>query len=243
MFIQRSQPIAEQVLNLLRQRIRDKYYNIDNRMPSENELAAELKVSRATIRSALAALTAEKWIVRYQGDGTYINRRFLDTTMHFGMISEYTSMISSSGQNPDILALHILDSVADYEVAAALEIEPETPVLKIVRLFLADSKPAIYSTNVIPAHLLSRPLTLPDIEEPLPSFFKKHCDQEFTYGLSKISAVTVNGEVAELLHVPDNAPMVCMHEVFYNTNDCPLVWAMNYFNDKVFNLRVARSFD
>jgi GntR family transcriptional regulator len=243
MEIQRVHPIAEQVLALLRQRIRDRVYGPENRLPSESELADELQVSRATIRSALSALAAERLIVRRQGDGTYINRRFLDTTTHFGAISEFTGMIRSSGQEPSIRALEIYSREVRPKEMKALEVAPGSQVLVLVRLFFADGKPAIYSTNSIPEALVCHELHKSDIEEPLPSFFKKFCDQEFTYGISELFAENIPEEIARPLGVDASIPLVGMHEVFYNDRDEPLVFAVNYFNRNVFQLKVARSFD
>ncbi len=243
MEIQRVQPIAEQVLTLLRQRIRDRVYGPENRLPSESELADELQVSRATIRSALSALAAERLIVRRQGDGTYINRRFLETTAHFGAISEFTSMIRSSGQQPTIQALELFTRTALPQEASALEIPVDAEVLVIVRLFFADGAPAIYSINSIPKSLLCEELTRADIEEPLPKFFKKFCNQEFTYGISELFAEDVPEDVARCLGVEPSNPVVGMREVFFNDRDEPLVYAVNVFNHQVFQLKVARSFD
>ncbi|MDR3576102.1 MAG: GntR family transcriptional regulator [Anaerolineaceae bacterium] len=241
--IQRSQPVAEQVLSILRQRIHQRVYGPDNRLPAESELAAELRVSRATIRSALSALAAERIIVRRQGDGTYINRRFLETTTHFGSITEYTSMIRSSGHEPHIKALERFSRPATQAETEDLEIPAGTQVVVLVRLFLSDNQPAIYSIDSVPEALMCCPLTSAEIEEPLPIFFKRVCGQEFTFGISTVSAQSAPADVSEKFDLAPGAPVLRMHEVFFNDNDQPLVYAMNYFNEAVFQLRVARAFD
>ncbi len=241
--IQRSQPVADQVLSILRQRIQHRVYGPDNRMPAESELAADLQVSRATIRSAMAALAAERIIVRRQGDGTYINRRFLETSTHFGAISEYTSMIRSSGHEPSIKALDMFSRPAEPVEVDALEIPADSQVVVLVRLFLADGQPAIYSVNSVPETQMCHSLAPTDIEEPLPLFFKRFCGQEFTYGISALSAQVAPADVSEKFGLAPGTPVLCMKEVFFNDHDQPLVYAINYFNESVFQLRVARSFD
>lgn len=243
MHIQRAQPVAEQVLTLIRQRIQDKVYDVDQRLPSESDLAVELGVSRATIRSALSTLAAEKLIVRRQGDGTYINQRFVETTTHFGAISEFTRMIQSSGMESSIIALDIHHRPGLPQETSALNIAAESPVLVLERLFLASGQPAIYSIDTIPESLICSDLELNDIEEPLPDFFKHFCCQEFTYGISELCAADGNGKVATYLQLPQGTPIVSMHEIFYSNQDEPLVYALNYFNHKVFQLKVARSFE
>ncbi len=241
--IQRVQPVADQVLSIIRQRIRDRVYGPDDRMPAESELALEMGVSRATIRSAMAALAAEKIVVRRQGDGTYINRRFLETSTHFGAISEFTSMIRSSGSVPSIKAINTFSRPAVQAELDSLELQPGSNVVVLVRLFLADNQPAIYSMDSVPEAQMCQKLSLTDIEEPLPNFFRRFCSQEFTYGISSLSAQNPPPEVVEAFCLPPNAPVLRMCEVFFNAHDHPLVYAVNYFNESVFQLRVARSFD
>lgn len=241
--IQRAQPVADQVLNILRQRIQDHVYGPDDRLPAESELAAELQVSRATIRSAMAALAAEKLIVRRQGDGTYINRRLLETSTHFGSISEFTRMIRSSGHEPSIQALDVFTRPASQAELEALETQSGSQVVVLVRLFMADKKPAIYSINTLLEKPMGEKLEMTDIEEPLPTFFKRCCRQEFTYGISTLSAQGAPTEVAEKFGLASGSPILCMREVFFNDDDQPLVLATNYINEAVFQLRVARSFD
>jgi DNA-binding GntR family transcriptional regulator len=244
MIIERPQPIIDQVVSILRQRIRDRDFGPDNRLPSETNLAEELGVSRTTIRTALSTLASEKMILRKQGDGTYVNTRFMDVTTRFGTIWEFTNMIEDRGQKVTIKALHVGRRNATLEESDALEIKPDENVLSIIRLFFADEDPVIYSVNVIPESQMCEDLRPDQVEEPLPIFFKKYCQQqEFTYGISNITATLAVLEIAGKLKVNPRDPILQFVEVFYNENDHPLVYAKNYFNDKKLQLRVARSFE
>jgi GntR family histidine utilization transcriptional repressor len=57
------------------ERIEAGEWGIASRVPSENQLAAEFKVSRTTARRALLELTHEGWLVRSQGLGTFVADR------------------------------------------------------------------------------------------------------------------------------------------------------------------------
>jgi len=65
--IKRQPSLSSQVLDLLMEKIRSGAYPPGSLLPPENELAAEYKVSRATIRSAFDRLEARGLIVRRQG--------------------------------------------------------------------------------------------------------------------------------------------------------------------------------
>ena len=243
MVIERPQPIIEQVITLLRKRIRDREFSPDNRFPSESSLAEELGVSRTTVRSALAALATEKLIIRRQGDGTYVNTRFIDVTTRFGTIWEFTNIIEANGHQTSIEALKVERRAATHEESCALEIDEGEQVLDIVRLFCADEIPVIYSINVISGSYICDDISPEQVEEPLPVFFKKYCShEEFTYGIATINSIIPKGEIAGLLNIDEREPVLRFIEVFYNASDDALVFAKNYLNDKKITLQVARSF-
>ena len=65
-------PLYAQVRDRLIRRLVDGTWPPGMALPSEFELAAELKVSQGTVRKALDAMTAENLLVRRQGRGTFV---------------------------------------------------------------------------------------------------------------------------------------------------------------------------
>jgi GntR family histidine utilization transcriptional repressor len=65
-------PLYQQVKDYIVGRILAGDWPEGSRVPSENELTGELKVSRMTVHRALRELTAEGWLERVQGAGTYV---------------------------------------------------------------------------------------------------------------------------------------------------------------------------
>jgi len=240
--IERPKPIVDQVLNIIRKRILDDHYASDNRLPSENDLAAELCVSRATVRSALTTLEAEMLITRRQGDGTYINDRLLNTTNNLGKILDFRKHIEASGFTPSIKSLYLNRRGAKKVEAKALKIEPGDNIYSIGRLFYADKYPVILSDNTIPESLVCREITLADLNQSLPVFLKEFCNMTFTYGITDLISVLPNEETSQLLKLDKFTPVMLFNETFYTKDDLPLVYATNYYNDKTVKLRVARLF-
>lgn len=54
--------------------IEERRFSNESKMPSENALSLRLSVSRDTVRAAYERLTAEGYLVRVQGSGTYIRK-------------------------------------------------------------------------------------------------------------------------------------------------------------------------
>ena len=156
MNIIRSIPVADQVNEVLRGRMRDGTYKPGERLSSESELSKEFGVSRATVRTVLARLEAEGLILRKQGDGTYINERIQDVNTHLGGLWEFSRLIESSGYQASIKSLAVDKRLASEEEASELAIQPGEEVLSLTRLFYADRKPVILVANAIPYRFIDQ---------------------------------------------------------------------------------------
>src|SRR5271170_7320251 len=66
---------ARAVRDLLLDELRTGRRPAGTRLPSEWELARSCGVSRTTVRTALAELTAAGLVVRHQGRGTYVHEQ------------------------------------------------------------------------------------------------------------------------------------------------------------------------
>ena len=238
--VERQKPIAKQVRDILRERILQREYDVDQRLPSEESLSVQLDVSRATIRTALASLAAERLVTRRQGDGTYINKHVIEINTRFEGIWEFTQLIENSGRTPVIKVLNNGLRPAEAHEADALGIPEDTIVLSLERLFLADNTPVIYSINVLPQSIIKKPFPLDALTMPILRFLEKYCGQQYAYAVADISASVADYAIDQLLHVGVGKPLLCFDEVFYNYEGTPLVCATNHYNDKMLRLRVLR---
>lgn len=63
---------VEEIVKIIRERIRNETYTSRQRLPSEYQLAQEFNVSRLTIRKAISRLINAKILVKDPGKGTYV---------------------------------------------------------------------------------------------------------------------------------------------------------------------------
>lgn len=83
----------EEISAWLREKITDGTFAVNDKIPSENELALQFGYSRQTVRQAIGSLEADGILTRAQGSGTYVSRRAAKTqqvvTMRIGVITTY----------------------------------------------------------------------------------------------------------------------------------------------------------
>ena len=102
----------KQIYDLLKDRIENGYYPPGCRLPKEVDLAAELKVSRVTLRPALYLLEMEKLIRRITRIGTFV-RDLQAAKNRILVLCSFQSNPSEKASNPYLYILPCLQSAAD----------------------------------------------------------------------------------------------------------------------------------
>jgi GntR family transcriptional regulator len=240
MLIERPKPITEQVDAIIRQRIWDRTYAPGGRLPSEQELAAELGVSRTTVRSVLAILAVDHLIIRRQGDGTYVNQRMREVNSRLGGLWDFSNIIENSGYQTTVQTLSVKYQPADKQEANRLNIQVGESVLQLVRLFCADAQPVVYSTNVVPGKLMARNGSSYETELALHYFLAKYCNQKIAYVVSNIGATLPDAKIARILKRKMETPLLSFSEVFYNEDNLALALGDNFYDEKRLNLRLIQ---
>jgi len=140
--------LSDQVKSHLKQRIVGGEFE-EGRIPSEQDLAAELGVSRATVRDALSKLEHEGAIYRKQGAGTFVNQPGLQIKSRLEEIWSYEEVLRDHGYEPSVRMLRVVTEPADHALAEDLGIDVGDTVLVIEKLFLEDAEPVVLTVNRI----------------------------------------------------------------------------------------------
>src|SRR3954468_17240145 len=122
---------------------------VGDRLPAERELCDEWRVSRGTIRQALDALAARGLIERGVGRGTFVAAGKVEVRLHD--VAGFTEQMARGGVQAHARVLRAGIKPAPEQVAAALALEPDAPVVRIERLRLAGRLPLKLEDSWIPS--------------------------------------------------------------------------------------------
>ena len=233
--------VADQVNEILHQRIRDGAYSPGMRLPSESELAKDFDVSRATVRTVFARMEAEGLILRKQGDGTYINEHIHDVNTHLGGLWEFSRLIESSGYEASVQPVSIVTRPADSLEQEKLKLKPGEPVVWMQRLFLADQKAVILANNTIPERKIDPAAGTLKFDLPIQEFLERYCHKRIAYVILDVSAAQIQGEAAHHLELKEGGALLNMGITFYDRDNHPLVCGQSLFNDSVLRLRLIQT--
>jgi GntR family transcriptional regulator len=137
-----------QIYEYLHGMIRRNRIAFGDKLPTEMELAERFNVNRMTVRKALDKLVVEEMVVRKRGQGTFliseIPKEFiysLDiTTGFFKDIRNYGLQPGSKTLKADVIQ-------ADQKIASLLELNHDTRVIFMLRVFYADDEPMMIEKN------------------------------------------------------------------------------------------------
>lgn len=215
--------MAKAIYQLLQEKIvddiKDKPYNTP--IESERDLAKKFKVSRMTVRKAIEALVEQGYLYRDKNKGTFI----ADTKLH----KKNTAILGLSNiEKANYKILYYDVKEAGEEVSNHLEIDENDKVLKVIRLFLKNDKPA-YIEEVS--------LNMSNIESGKLDPTKDLEIIENYLGNGKVTqtfkAMLVPIQYANLLKLKINTPIIMVENLIRSINGMPLLFAKVYNNPLV----------
>lgn len=236
-----AKTVANQVDEILLERIRAGSYLPGSRIPSESELSEELGVSRATIRTVLAKLAASGLILRKHGDGTYVNSKIREASVNFGNLWDFVNLIEINGYKSSIKPLSIEMRAATEKEATALALDPQDKLLSMTRLFYADAQPVILANNVIPASYLREAVDQIDGHLSIREILQRYCRQEIAFAVTDIHSILAREEMRAVMGNELNRTILELGLEFYSRDNIPLALGVNYFNDSILRLCLVQA--
>jgi GntR family transcriptional regulator len=169
----------------------------------ERDLAASFGVARMTLRKALNSLVADGLVVRRQGQGTFVAPARVPQRL---AARSFTEDMRSRGLRPGSLTLDAGVRHAGVVIAACLDVAPNTQVLQVRRLRLADDQPMAIEELSVPRDLVPG---LEGSELEGVSFYdvlEQRYGRRIAGGTQTVEPVLATPEEAEALGISPGAP-------------------------------------
>jgi GntR family transcriptional regulator len=241
----RQQPLSQQIEQILIDRIHSGKYTPDSQLPAEVDLAAEFKVSRATIRSALNTLSTLGLVVRRHGAGTFITQ-LPRISNPLDRAIDFQELISGYCCQPSITQVYCGLEKASPVIAEALQIPVGAMVLVSHKIFTADEEPMIFCANTLSASLFNPGLveqvvSAPEMLEPFFAFLERETGLRVEYYLARVRPVTARKcRFHSPLPMPGNTPVLEIDEVAYTAEGNPVFHTYEYHPENKMSFELIR---
>jgi GntR family transcriptional regulator len=197
-------PLYRQVRDVLVKRIVDGVWRPGETLPSETDIATDLRVSQGTVRKALNELVEGNFVVRRQGKGTFVARhdearilfQFFKLTPDNG-ISEF----------PDSRILSVTVEPADAGAAEALSLRTGSRVVRIERLRSLAGRICILERIVLPRALFPT-IEKRDLPNNLYELYRSVFGVTVVRAQERLKAIIATKRDAKVLALPPGVPLL-----------------------------------
>lgn len=207
---------SRRIYLVLRDRILSNVLTRGSRLPTENDLARFHRVSRVTVRRALAELARERLIERRRSSGTRVIYHPKSKPM-MADISGVLANLTEMGEKTavDLRELRYLKPSAS--VAEALGLKSSVTVQRSVRVRSVRGMPFSYLTAHVPEDI-GRTYTKNELAmQPLLALLERS-GAKLDRASQRIGAVLASPEVARALKVPTWSPLIELIRVVFDRN-------------------------
>lgn len=207
-------PLFQQVKNYIIERIDSGSWQEEARIASENQIAKALKISRSTVTRALRELTAEGYLVRLQGVGTFVApKKPHFTLLEIRSISD--EIILAGGTHSCDVRL-LTQEATSPQLSKVMGLPVGSPVFHSI---------IVHKNNGVPLQLADRYVN--------PNMAPAYLDQDYTTTTPsqylfkmgplteaehEIEAVAPDRKTRELLEMDDGEPCLVIHRRTWSNN-------------------------
>ncbi len=223
----------------LHKKIQDGIYAPDSFLSPEFELQKIYRVSRPTIRAAIARLRDQNLVKVLHGIGTRVVNHSL--TMRLDNLLSFTDVIRTEGMVPGIKVVRLDYGKATPEVAASLGIQRHSRIFQVGRLFTADGEIISYHLSYLKEEYLIK-------QEKLEQSLSLYRCLEDIYGVQiiytddTIYAEPASAANAKLLGIKKGKPLLVLTRKAFTYENQVVEYAVSFIrNDRLkYKARIYR---
>ncbi len=223
-----NQPLYQQLQRAIREAIENRVLAPDDALPAERQIAADLAISRITVRKAIDGLVEEGLLVRRQGSGNFVAARI---EKNFAKLTSFSEDMRSRGRTPRSVWLKRAEGLVTPEEALTLRLSPGTPVYRFHRLRYADETPMCLEFATIVAS------ALPSLDAVGTSLYEalERAGNRPVRALQRLRALLLNAEQAKLLHAREGDAGLLVERVGFLRDGSAAEFCQTYFRGDTYD--------
>lgn len=218
----------------------------DNRLPPEPELAAQLAVSRTTIRAALQSLERLGVLSRAPGRGTMVRAHVGRESIVLQRLIGFRGLLLERHDDVQVKQRYWVRDHADEVGVRMLKVPVDTPTIVSSKTFVADGHPAIHISDQIPLRYCAPPLQeallaggdVP-VQDSIFEFSRSWPGREIDHTVVELipAGAPIEGTT---LQIEDGTPFMRLLETHYSVAGEPVAMSEVHVDDRYVRFHVVR---
>jgi len=222
-------PVYYQLEKAIQEHVESGRLRVDDRLPSERDLADMNSLSLATVRRALQNLVQNGFLHRVQGKGTFVANTALrrKKVRYYSLVKHFQDKYPQ----PSIKLIELKRINGERSINQHLRIRAYQDLYELRRIVSCSRKPTIYSTSYLPYKMF------PGLENFARLYFEKYAlyiflEQQFGVSTMKnrelYGGVSADKGLAEILNVEEGYPLLLVEMQALTHKDKPYEYRISY---------------
>jgi GntR family transcriptional regulator len=195
------------------------------RLPPERELAADLGVSRMTIRQAFDALARRGLVERGVGRGTFVSAPRVELERSTS-VAGFTEQMERAGLEPGAVVIAVTVRPAPTAVAAALHLHPGDLVARVERLRSGGGLALTQEDSWVPEALFPG-IAEQDLSGSLYALMAERYGRRPVRAVERLEPVAARAADAQHLGVRARSPLMLVERVAFDASGAPVEYAQD----------------
>lgn len=229
-------PLYSQIRERLREQILDGTYPPHAQLPTEAELGARFKVSRITVRQALADLQRENLIFKLAGKGAFVAKP--KTFQQLSQLEGFAEALSRMGYEVRNRVLSHRVASAPPQVREKLRLPADAPVAEIKRVRLVNREPISYEVTWLPSDVGDRLRQADLAGRDIFLILENDFGLALGHADLQIDAMQADERLAEALSVAEGTALLRIERLTHTADGAPLDYEHLYFRGDAFQYRL-----
>lgn len=229
-------PLYHQIFLQLREEITSGERAFGSRLPTEQELSAQFGVSRITARRALDELAENHLVERKRRVGTHVVFRSPARPLQ-GNIEQALESLLNFGRATQVKLLEVDKVPARPPIDEALEVAPDTIVLRVVRVRWLDGQPLGHFVSFIPAGIGAHMTRAKLKSTPMLTLIEE-AGVRIGSATQTISATLADASLSASLHVDIGSPILRVSRTVLDVDGRPVQHILAQFRPDRYQIRL-----
>lgn len=231
---------AVKISEELNKMIQDKILKVNDRLPSEFEMAKYFEVSRETYRSAVKLLEKEGKLQIKHGVGTFVIEPLPHIENRMDKLDSIGNMIKKSGFTEEGREETVNVVPAHEEIGNMLGVDPGTKLIKLERYRIVDGEAAVYSINYMPYDQVGKGFEENKFEGSLFAFLKKNFGITVACADTEFLVADLKDSIAKKINKMGQKQVVLLKQLHYTDQHVPVLYSYDYLRSDIFKFSIRR---
>ncbi|MGM0875821.1 MAG: GntR family transcriptional regulator [Bacillota bacterium] len=201
-------------------------FEVNEKIPSENELCRQFQVNRHIVRQAIARITNLGWVTPLQGKGCYVNNITKPIQYVLSSKTRFSDNMDKNGIKHKSKLLEWEKRLSTEEERENLELADDEIVYRLEILRYVDEKPISITTTVIPEKEVPNFETHLEQFKSLYSILLEHYQFQPIRFRSTFQASLPMLIDSELLQIPESIPVVQIESLMNHPSGSPVEYSV-----------------